>query len=186
MNKTVAIIGDGGVTLGDKAYDLAYAIGREVAQAGYRVVTGGLTGVMEAALKGAKSATRKNRSETIAILPTFDKNDASPYAEIVIPTGLDLYRNPIVVNADAVVAVGGGSGTLSEMAHAWALNRLIIGMTGLEGWSGTLAGKPVDKRKRYEFEDVVFAAASAEEAVQLLDAKIDLYDRPRRPLRDRH
>jgi hypothetical protein len=69
----------------------------------------------------------------------------------------------VVAASDAVVAVGGGAGTLTEMAMAWQLRRIIVGLL-LDGWSGRLAGSPLDAQR----SDVVLAASDAEEAIQQL------------------
>jgi uncharacterized protein (TIGR00725 family) len=61
----------------------------------------------------------------LAILPGFDPTIAQEYADITIATGLDQARNLIIVNSDAIIAIG-GAGTLSEIAYAWSLKRLII------------------------------------------------------------
>jgi predicted Rossmann-fold nucleotide-binding protein len=70
---------------------------------------------------------------------------------------LDQARNLIVAISDAIVAIGGGGGTLSEIAYAWSLKRLIIAFD-LPGWSGLLADKIIDKRIRYPeiTEDIIF------------------------------
>lgn len=86
-----------------------------------------------------------------------------------IPTGLDHGRNLVVAQSDAIIAIGGGAGTLSEMALAWIHRRLIIALR-CGGWSERLANQRIDERIRYKelTEDRVFAADSAEEALRLL------------------
>ncbi|GAB2742982.1 SLOG cluster 4 domain-containing protein [Nocardioides pakistanensis] len=89
--------------------------GRLLAGRGYVVVTGGLGGVMAAAARGAAEAG----GTTVALLPGTDRADASPDHRIVIPTGMGEMRNALVVrSADAVLAIGGAWGTLSEIALA--------------------------------------------------------------------
>lgn len=114
--------------------------------AGCRVVTGGQGGVMSAALRGAKSSSSYQHADTIAILPGSTTADANAYADIVIPTGLGHHRNGIVALADAVVAVGGGAGTLHELAAAWEARRPIVVLEGVSGVSAGLAGTLVDRR----------------------------------------
>ena len=75
--------------------------------------------------------------------PGIDPAPASDFADTVLATGLDHARNLIASNSDAVVAIGGGAGTLSEMAFAWALHRLMIAYR-VHGWSGTLAGTRIN------------------------------------------
>jgi uncharacterized protein (TIGR00725 family) len=71
---------------------------------------------------------------------------------VIIPTGLDAYRNAMVANSEAVVAVGGGAGTLSEMAFAWQFNRPVFAV-GDEGWAHRLAGMTLDYRREAEIID---------------------------------
>lgn len=95
--------------------DAAREAGRLLARRGYVVVTGGLGGVMAAAAEGAASAG----GTTVALLPGDDRTDASPGHGIVIPTGMGEMRNALIVRSvDAVLAVGGAWGTLSEIALA--------------------------------------------------------------------
>ena len=116
--------------------------------------------------------------DTIAIIPSFDTTTANAYADIVIPTGLDVMRNTIVANADAVIAIGGGAGTLSEMAMAWSLFRLIIAYDNVDGWSAELAGRRLDVRERYaDSDDKIFAVSSVQECMAFLNEKINLYTR---------
>jgi hypothetical protein len=108
-------------------------------------------------------------SSPVGILPGHDAEAANDYADVVIPTGLDIGRNSVVVHSDAVIIIGGSAGTLSEIAMAWSLYRLIIGFR-VEGWSGKLADKTVDDRDRYpEIEnDRVDGVDNADEALALL------------------
>jgi uncharacterized protein (TIGR00725 family) len=100
-------------------------VGAALAQAGLIVVTGGLGGVMEAACRGARS----RRGRTIGLLPGLDRSEANGWVEIALPTGLGELRNGLIVrSADAVVAVGGGAGTLSEIAFALKLGRPVVGV----------------------------------------------------------
>ena len=178
MKKIIAVIGDARVKEDSPRYKMAFSIGKALVDAGYRIQTGGVHGVMEGASKGAHASEKYKEGDVIALLPFFDPSKANEYADIVIPTGLDVYRNVIVANASAVIAIGGGAGTLSELANAWTLKRLIIGVTGLGGWSEKLAGECLDDRERYADlpEDKVFAAKDAEEVVDLLQQYIDKYD----------
>ncbi len=161
--KVVAVIGPREAELG--LCTLAHDLGRGLVDAGFRIVTGGLGGVMEAASRGAHSAESYREGDVLGILPTDSRGDANPWVDIVIPTGMGVARNVLVVSvADAVVALGGRSGTLSEIALAWQLGRPIVALSG-EGWSGRLAGVAVDERRA----DTVHAAASAEEAVRRIE-----------------
>ncbi len=123
MLKTIAVIGAG--SCDEKTYCIAEKMGELIAEAGLALVCGGLGGVMEAAAKGAKKAG----GLTIGILPGFDKEDANPYIDIPIVTGLSHARNMIVVrSADIVIAVAGEYGTLSEIALALKIGKPVIGI----------------------------------------------------------
>ena len=104
---------------------LAEEVGRLVAEAGARLVCGGLGGVMEAAARGASVAG----GEVIGILPTDDPGDANPHVTHAVATGIGQARNfAVVASGDAVIAVGGAWGTLSEIAFARRLGRAVIGL----------------------------------------------------------
>lgn len=173
--KVVSVIGDAGVLPGSPTYDVALDLGRRLVDAGFRVMTGGLGGVMEAACKGAHVSDRYREGDTIGILPHLDPEEANPWADIVIASGLDHARNTLVANADAVIAVGGGAGTLSEIAFAWMFKRLVIAVRG-PGWADRLADQKLDGRARCAVEeDRVFAANDALHAVALVEEKLPLY-----------
>lgn len=178
MRKVVAIIGDSRCDKGSFEYKIAYETGKILIDNGYRIQSGGMNGVMEAAFEGAHTSSKYREGDTIAIIPSFDSSNCNVYADIVIPTGLDIARNIIVVNCDAVIAIGGGAGTLSEIALSWSLYKLIIAYNNIEGWSKELAGKKVDNRIRYkDFDDKVFGVSSEEEVILLLEKYINLYNR---------
>jgi uncharacterized protein (TIGR00725 family) len=103
----------------------AEEVGAGLASLGAVVVTGGLGGVMEAACRGARS----RRGRTLGILPGEDRAEANGWVEIAVATGLGELRNGLVVRAsDALVAIGGGHGTLSEIALALKLGRAVVGL----------------------------------------------------------
>jgi uncharacterized protein (TIGR00725 family) len=119
----VAVVGAGDA--GDEHERLAEAVGRELAAHHAIVVCGGLGGVMAAACRGAAAAG----GLSVAILPGNDRAAANQWATIAIPTGLGELRNGLVVRAaDAVIAVGGGHGTLSEIALALKTGVNVIGL----------------------------------------------------------
>jgi len=119
----LAVIGSAICSKGVAA--LAEAVGREIAMAGAVVVCGGRGGGMEAACRGAKA----QGGTTVGILPGLDRREANPYVDIPIVTGLGEARNAVVVRtADAVVAVSGGFGTLSEIGLALKMGRPVVGL----------------------------------------------------------
>ena len=165
--KVVAVIGNGSAP--PEIFRLAEEIGRLLVERGYRLLTGGLGGVMEAASRGAHAASCYHEGDVIGIVPGSDAASANPWVDVVVVSNLGIGRNALLVStADAVVAVGGGSGTLSEMAMAWQLGRPVIALE-VAGWSGNLAGQAVDERRA----DVVLAAQSAEQAVELVAGALE-------------
>ena len=134
-------------------------LGRAIVDLGCRVVCGGLGGSMAAVCKGAQSSKCYLSGDTIGILPMKDADSANPHVDVIIPTGLGLFRNMLVARAgDVCIAVKGGSGTLSEIAFAWQLNKPVATMSGTGGWATELAGSKLDyRREGYEvtnLEDV--------------------------------
>ncbi|MBN1678502.1 MAG: TIGR00725 family protein [Candidatus Thermoplasmatota archaeon] len=104
---------------------LAEKVGEELARQGAAVVCGGMNGVMEAACKGA----RRLGGLTIGIIPSNDKEDANPYVQVPIVTGMGVGRNVMLVKtADVLIAIGGEFGTLSEIAHALDLGKIVVGL----------------------------------------------------------
>ncbi|MDQ3286903.1 MAG: TIGR00725 family protein [Pseudomonadota bacterium] len=162
---------------------LAHSVGSGLIDAGYRLVTGGMGGVMEAAHRGARDSKNWFEGAGIGILPGTNAGQANQYVDIAIPTGIDHGRNLVVAQSEAVIAVGGGAGTLSEIALAWIHRRLIIAMR-CDGWSERLADQKVDRRVRYKDipEDRVFGADSAEEAIALLTYWLPQYATRHRPI----
>ncbi len=114
---------------GPERLEVAEEVGRLLAQRGAVVVTGGLGGVMEAASRGAASAG----GMTVGLLPGAARGEANEWVRVAIPTGLGELRNGLVVRAaDAVVAVGGGYGTLSEIALALKAGKPVVGIGSWE------------------------------------------------------
>lgn len=175
--KIVAVIGNKKVEAGSKRAQLAFEIGKVLVDNGYRVQTGGLGGVMHEVMKGCRASKNYREGDTVALVPSFDPSTASEYADVVIPTGLDAMRNALVANADAVVGVGGGAGTLCEYAFAWSFKRLIVAFENSGGWSEKLAGTRLDDTVRYPDipEDKVYAVSTADEAIAVLEKYLDKY-----------
>ncbi|SEO86684.1 hypothetical protein SAMN04487948_10653 [Halogranum amylolyticum] len=115
----------GGSRIGPEEEATAEAVGKLLAQRGHSVVCGGLGGVMEAACRGAKEAS----GTTVGVLPGEDPAAANEYVDVAVATGLSHARNALVVmNGDAVVAVDGGGGTLSEIGFSFVYRRPIAGL----------------------------------------------------------
>ncbi|MFA4844440.1 MAG: TIGR00725 family protein [Candidatus Margulisiibacteriota bacterium] len=140
---------------------LAEEVGAEIARAGAVLVCGGLKGVMESAAKGAKSAG----GTTIGILPGSRREDANPYIDYPIITGIGYARNKLVIKTGhVVIAVGGFYGTLSEIAFALGYK---IPVVGLNTWQFIHHNGQMDKevrRANTAAEAVVLAMKLAREA----------------------
>lgn len=122
---------------------LAEEVGVEIAKAGATLVCGGLKGVMEAASKGAKSAG----GTTIGILPGSKREEANPYIDYPVITGIGYARNKLVVKTGhVVIAVGGSYGTLSEIAFALGYE---IPVVGLKTWQFIHHGGTLDQKVHY-------------------------------------
>lgn len=169
----IAIIGSR--ELSPSSLSLLNALAHELVSQGYRMVTGGLGTLQQAVHEGAKSNPQHTDCDTIVLLPGFDPKPAINHADVIIPTGLDAYRNALVANSEVVVAIGGGAGTLSEMAFAWQFKRPIIAI-GNEGWAARLAGESLDSR--HESLIVDCTSSSIEEIVAQIELQIEL-QRPR-------
>jgi hypothetical protein len=106
-------------------YGLAMAVGREAAHRGWIVVTGGLGGVMEAAARGAQEVG----GLTLGILPGGNRREANPYIQVAVATHIRHARNSIIAHtADALIAVDGEYGTLSEIALGLKLGKPVVGL----------------------------------------------------------
>ena len=135
-----------------KERDLGFSVGAEIARRGAILVCGGLGGMMEAAAEGAKS----ERGTTVGILPGEKASAANEFIDVALPTGLGAVRNALLVRAcDAVIAIRGGYGTLSEIAFAL---RLGVPVVGLQTWSVAQNGKA---------DEGIHVAKAPEEAVKM-------------------
>jgi conserved hypothetical protein, DprA/Smf-related, family 1 len=115
----------GGSSVDTETADKAESLGEILASRGHAVVCGGQTGVMEAVCRGARS----EGGHTIGILPGDDPGAANEFVDTPVATDLNHARNPLVVmNGDAVIAVDGSSGTLSELGHALTLDKPVAGL----------------------------------------------------------
>jgi len=119
----VAVVGGSACTAQEAEW--ATAVGRLIADRGAVLLCGGLGGVMEAAARGAKAAG----GLTIGILPGDDPADANASIDVAIATGMGEMRNALIVRAaQALIAIGGGWGTLSEIALARRTNTPVVGL----------------------------------------------------------
>ncbi len=130
----IAVIGQGS-NCSQKILALAEEVGKEIAKRDGIVICGGLKGVMEAVCRGAK----QENGLTIGVIPGTQKSDANKFVDIPIVTGIGEARNSIIVRtADAVIAVGGKYGTLSEISFSLAFNKPVIGLNTWENIEGII------------------------------------------------
>ena len=128
MQRYVAVVGAGGALEPELAAN-AEAVGAQLARRGAVVVSGGLGGVMAAACRGASGAG----GTTLGLLPGDDRGAANRWVSVAVATGMGELRNGLVVRAsDAVIAVGGGYGTLSEIALALKAGKRVVGLGSWE------------------------------------------------------
>ncbi|HTO95680.1 MAG TPA: TIGR00725 family protein [Myxococcales bacterium] len=147
MERYIAVVGGG--TCSPDELAAADEVGALLARAGAVVVCGGLSGVMEAACRGS----RREGGLTVGILPGSDRAAANPHVVVALATGLGELRNGLVVRAaDALIAVGGEFGTLSEIGFALKLGKRVVGLSTWE-----LPRRP----------DAILRARTAGEAVRL-------------------
>lgn len=154
----IAVIGPGGTHASTEDLEMARRVGSLLAQRDAIVVCGGLEGVMAAACEGAAASG----GLTVGLLPGRARSEGNQYLSVVLPTGLGELRNGLVVEAcDAVIAVGGSWGTLSEISLAVRADKPVIMVAGwaIDGLSG-------------QKEENLVRAASAEEAVETALVKV--------------
>jgi uncharacterized protein (TIGR00725 family) len=138
----------GGTHPSAREIELAEQLGHALVDAGFRVATGGLAGSMAAVSRGARRSMEWSGSEVLGFLPGWGPAaEGNPWLGIALPTGLGRYRNTLLASScDALVAIGGGAGTLSELALAWQEGKPLL-VLGSEGWAARLGGEVLDHRR---------------------------------------
>lgn len=130
---------------------LAESVGREIARRGAVLVCGGLGGVMEAAARGAFEAG----GEVVGVLPGAESTSANPYVTLAVPTNMGHARNVIIAHtAEALIAVEGEYGTLSETAIGLKLGKPVIVLPGAQAVAGTLSADSAGAAVSIAFESL--------------------------------
>jgi len=143
----------GGQFCSEEEERLAYEVGTRLAKRGAIIICGGLGGVMESACRGAK----EEGGTTIGVLPGPFRGDANPFVDYALATDMGQARNAIIVRtADAVIAVGGEYGTLSEIAMALKMGKKVVALSSWE-----IASKGVS-------DDKIIRSTDPEEAVEAI------------------
>ncbi|MBI5538040.1 MAG: TIGR00725 family protein [Deltaproteobacteria bacterium] len=145
--------------------EAAELVGQLLGKLRCTVISGGGKGIMLAVSRGARQAG----ALTIGILPGADMAWGNGELDVVIPSGIGYARNLTnVLAADLVIAIGGGSGTLNEMAFAWMHNKPMVALTGFGGWADRLAGQCIDDRRT----ECVERADSLDQLEQIVRARL--------------
>lgn len=157
----IGVIGYNDDRCTEVAKEIAYDVGKQVALSGSVLLCGGLGGVMEAACRGAKEAN----GTTVGIIPQDNFSFANQFCDIVICTGIGFARDFIVAtSSDAIIAIGGGIGTLIEMSVGYMIKKKVVAISPSGGVSDIYAGKYLDERKRVLIE----SAPDGKAAVQAI------------------
>jgi len=167
MRRLIGVIGDGRIDTEDPRYALARALGTQLVDADFAILCGGRGGVMEAVARGAHESEAHTGGHVFGLLPGPDNRSANPWVDVALGTGLADARNALCARADAVIAIGGGAGTLSEIALAWVFGRPVIAFR-CAGWSGRLADTALDDQRPGE---TIRGVDTPAEAVSLLLAQ---------------
>jgi uncharacterized protein (TIGR00725 family) len=158
MKSYIGVIGASEATAAERAN--ARAVGSALAEAGAIVVCGGLGGVMEAVCEGAKL----HDGLTIGVLPGSDRATANVHVDVALPSGLGELRNGLIVRfSDAVIAIGGEWGTLSEIAFAMRTGRQVV---ALGSWERVLGDERSLRRAESPEDAVALALAAASDTVE--------------------
>jgi len=159
--RQILVIGNNDNGCTPEIESIAYETGKEVAISDSVLITGGLGGVMKAASHGAKDAG----GLTVGIIPQDDSSLANEYCDIVIPSGMGLSRDFLnALSADGVIAVGGGSGTLSEICAAYMHKKPIATIRNSGGTAEKFADQYLDHRQNVK----IVGFDSAKNAVEYI------------------
>ena len=144
---------------------VAYETGAEIAKSNSILITGGLGGVMKAASKGAKEFG----GLTVGIIPQNDKSKANEFCDVIIPSGMGLMRDFLnALSSDGVIAVGGGSGTLSEICAAYMYSKPIVVLKNSGGTATKFADQYLDHRKNVK----IIGVETPKEAIEVIFKEI--------------
>ena len=155
----ILVVGYSGEHCTENVSRLAFEVGKEVAMHSAILISGGLSGVMQASCKGAK----EGKGQTVCIIPQDDMVQANEFCDIVIPTGIGFTRDFITAHsADAVIVVGGGVGTLIEVCVAYFDAKPIVALRGSGGTADKIADTYLDDRELVK----IHGADSPQDAVE--------------------
>lgn len=143
-------------------YDIAYELGKLVAQNNSILITGGKSGIMEAAARGAK----EKGGTTVGVVKGKERFTSNNYTDVEVVSGMDGCgeETMLVLMCDGLIGIGGGAGTLQELAIAYRNKKPVVLINTSRGWSRNLADKFLDERKIIKF----VSATSTQKAVKIL------------------
>lgn len=149
-----------------KLYKLAYEVGKLIALKQAILICGGKGGIMMEVCRGAK----ENNGITVGVVSGNKRNTANTYVDIEVVSGFSNYAEEgiIVSMSDGIIAIGGGAGTLQEIATAYRNKKTIVAIQNSGGWAKITAGTYLDERKTVK----IYATSSPNEAVRILIKKI--------------
>ena len=137
MKYRIGIIGSNNTASISSENKFAFELGKTLVDNDYTIINGGMGGIMEASAHGASISDKFENASVIGFLPLVDKTQGNKYSGITIASDIGSGRNRfIILNSDAIIAIGGGAGTLNEIILARELGKQIAALTDTEGWSG--------------------------------------------------
>ena len=145
-----------------KVFEVAYQLGKLIAQNDAVLITGGKGGIMESASKGAK----ESGGTTVGVVQGNQRFTSNNFTDIEVISGMTATGEEtiLILMCDGLIGIGGGAGTLQELSIAYRNQKPVVLISSQSGWSKSLAGKYLDSRKRIKFK----SANSPEKAVKIL------------------
>lgn len=149
-----------------RAFDAAYEAGRYLAKKNAILICGGKGGIMESACRGAK----EENGITVGVVSGNNRNTSNGYIDVEIVSGIiNCAEESLIISmSDGIVAIGGGSGTLQELAVAYRLQKPVVAIRGINGWANSLANTYLDERKLMK----IASAKDAKSAIDMIFKKI--------------
>ena len=156
MRKRVGIIGSNASIATEKQCEFAHKLGKLLVDNEFDIINGGMGGIMEASAKGATESNNYDRASVIGFLPVIRYDLGNKFSGIQIISDIGSARNRfIILNSIALIAIGGGAGTLNEISLAWELGKPIAAYNNGGGWASKLAGQKIDDRRKDEIYSVI-------------------------------
>lgn len=174
----IAIIGYAGqeeypksIKINSTCYQYAYQIGKFIGKKGWILVTGGKSGIMEESSRGCF----EQNGTTVGVISGSQRNQSNKYIKVeVVTNGYPTNEESVLIGmSDVIVMIGGGAGTLIELAISYRQSKPIIIIKNTGGWSDKIINPYLDERKRTQIKFV----DSSKEAIQVLIKEVNKYER---------